>query len=270
VRIAILLVSAAAVYAQDPREIVRRTVELDQVNWMRMKDYTWTAQEVDRHLDSNGKVQSTESQRWETTILYGEPFRRMLARNGKALSPDEQRKEQQRFDKETAKYEHESEDDRARRIAKYDKDRQKDREFLREIPDAYDFRMVREDQVDGHAVWVIAATPKPGYAAKTSDGKALTKIKGELWIDKLEFQWVRIEAQTIDTISFGWILARLNPGATLLFEQTRVNNDLWLPKRQVTRGAGRVALLKKIALEQEITWSNYHKFSADSKVVSEQ
>jgi hypothetical protein len=260
----------AAVFAQDPREIVRKSVELDQANWLRMKDYTWIAQETDRHLDSNGKVQSEESQRWETTILYGEPFRRMLARNGKALSADEQRKEQRRLDKETAKFERETPDERTRRLAKIEKDRLKDREFLREIPDVYNFRLVREDQVDGHAVWVIAATPKAGYNPRSSDAKSLTKIKGELWVDKAEYQWVRLEAQTIDTISFGWILARLNPGAKLLFEQTRVNNDLWLPKRELVRGAGRVALLRKIALEQEVTWSNYHKFQADSKVVDVQ
>jgi hypothetical protein len=267
VRLFTFFLPLVAVFAQDAREIVRKSVELDQANWLRMKDYTWIAQETDRHLDSNGKLQSEESQRWETTILYGEPFRRMLARNGKTLSADEQRKEQRRLDKETAKFEQETADERARRLAKIEKDRLKDREFLREIPDAYNFRIVRDDQVDGHAVWVIAATPKAGYTPRSSDAKALTKIKGELWVDKAEYQWVRLEAETIDTISFGWILARLNPGAKLLFEQTRVNNDLWLPKRELVRGAGRVALLRKVALEQEVTWSNYHKFQADSKVV---
>jgi hypothetical protein len=235
-----------------------------------MKDYTWTAQETGRHLDSSGRVQSVESQRWETTILYGEPFRRMLARNGKPLSAEEGRKEQRRLDKETAKFERETTEERTRRLAKIEKDRLKEREFLREIPDVYNFRIVRDDLVDGHAVWVIAATPKAGYTPRSSDAKPLTKIKGELWVDKAEYQWVRLEAETIDTISFGWILARLNPGSKLLFEQMRVNNDAWLPKRKVVRGSGRVALLKKIALEQEVTWSDYRKFQADSKVVTVQ
>jgi hypothetical protein len=266
--IGLFLLSGAALRAQDPREIVRKSVELDQANWLRMKDYTWTAQETDRHLDSSGKVQSAESQRWETTILYGEPFRHMLARNGKPLSAEEQRKERRRLDKETAKFERETPEERTRRLAKIDKDRLKDREFLREIPDLYNFRIVRDGQVDGHAVWVIAATPKTGYTPKSSDAKPLTKIKGELWVDKAEYQWVRLEAETIDTISFGWILARLNPGSKLLFEQMRVNNDVWLPKREVVGGSGRVALLKKIALEQEVTWSDYRKFQVDSKVVA--
>src|SRR5260370_21845094 len=145
---------AAAALAQDPRDIVRRSAELDQANWLRMKDYTWTAQETDRHLDSNGKVESVESKRWETTILYGEPFRRVLARNGKPLAADEQRKEQLKLDKETAKFEQETPDERTRRLAKLERDREREREFLREIPDVYNFRIVRDDQMDGHHVLV--------------------------------------------------------------------------------------------------------------------
>ena len=47
--------SAAALCAQDAREIVRKSVELDQANWLRMKDYTWVARNTERHLDSQGQ-----------------------------------------------------------------------------------------------------------------------------------------------------------------------------------------------------------------------
>jgi hypothetical protein len=45
----------------------------------------------------------------------------------------------------------------------YEARRRKEREFLREIPDAYDLRIEGEAQVDGHGAWVIAgARLKPG------------------------------------------------------------------------------------------------------------
>ena len=53
----------------------------------------------------------------------------------------------------------------------------------------------------------------------------------------------------------------------LVFEQTRVADDLWLPKRMYMKGAGRLGLIKRIAMEQEITWSNYRRFQVDSKIV---
>jgi hypothetical protein len=261
--------SGLALYAQDAREIVRKSVELDQSNWRRMKDYTWMARETERHLDSSGRTKSVDTQAWETIVLYGEPHRRIIERDGHPLTPAEQQKQQQKLDRAVSKLENETPEQRQRRLANREKQREKDREFLREIPDMYDLRLEGDAKVDGYEVWVISATPKIGYRPKSRDAGPLMKIKGKVWIDKTEYQWVRLEAETTDTISFGLFLARLSAGAKLVFEQTRVNDEVWLPKREFASGSGRLGLVKKITLEQELTWSNYRKFRVESKVVAE-
>jgi hypothetical protein len=88
-----------------------------------------------------------------------------------------------------------------------------------------------------------------------------------MWIEKASYQWVRVEAETIQTISFGVFLARLSPGAKLVLEQGRVSNDLWLPKREYMIGKGRIALVKRIAEDDEITWTDYKKFQVESRIV---
>jgi hypothetical protein len=250
---AMAVISAAPLCAQDAREIVRKSVELDQVNWLRMKDYTWIAHETECNLDSKGAVKSEKKETWETLILYGRPHRRML-----------------KLDKLAVKLENETPEQRQRRVTEYEKRREKDRDFLREVTDLYDFHLEGEQQVDGHAAWVISATPKPGYQPKRGDAKPLLKIRGKIWIDKAEYQWVRLEAETTDTISYGLFIARLNPGAKLVFEQTRVNDEIWLPKRESVSGSGRLGLLRKISMQQELVWSNYRKFQVESKVVATQ
>ena len=277
-RLAILLSLTGVLWAQArkqdvgevAREIIRKSIELDQSNWARMKDYTWIARETERSLDSRGQVKSEKTDEWETVVLFGEPHRRMLQRDGKPLSAGEQRKEQEKLDKAVAKLERESPDQRGHRIAEYEKEREKDREFLREVPDLFDFKLLGDQKIDGHDVWVISATPKPGAQPKHNDAKPLLKVRAKIWIDKAEYQWVRLEGETTATISFGLFIARLNPGAKLMFEQTRVNDEVWLPKREVISGAGRVGLVKKLAGEQEVTWNNYRKFQVDSKVVAVQ
>ena len=264
------MISIANLCAQDAREIVRKSVELDQVNWLRMKDYTWIAHQTARNLDSKGAVKSENTESWETLVLSGEPHRRMLDRDGEPLPPDEQRKEQAKLDKLAAKLERETPEQRQRRVIEYEKRREKDREFLREITDLYDFHLDGEQEVDGHAAWVISAAPKPGYQPKNHDAKPLLKIRGKIWVDKSEYQWVRLEAETTGTISYGLFIARLNPGAKLVFEQTRINDEIWLPKREFVSGSGRLGLLKRIALQQELVWSNYRKFQVESKVVATQ
>jgi len=268
--LAVAAISVSSVCAQDAHEIVRKSVELDQANWLRMKDYTWMAHETERNLDSKGAVKSEKRETWETLVLYGQPHRRLLERDGQPLPPDDQRKEQAKLDKVAAKLEHETPEQRQHRVTEYEKRREKDRDFLREVTDLYDFDMEGDQQVDGHAAWVISATPKPGYQPKHGDAKPLLKIRGKIWIDKAEYQWVRLEAETTDTISYGLFIARLNPGAKLVFEQTRVNDEIWLPKRESVSGSGRLGLLKKISMQQELVWSDYRKFQVESKVVATQ
>jgi hypothetical protein len=268
--LAILLAAAGSLLAQDAREIIRKSVELDQANWQRMKDYTWIARETERNLDSSGQVKSQKTDSWETVVVYGEPHRRMLMRDDKPLSADDQRKEQEKLDKAVAKREQETPEQRQRRQAEYEKQREKDREFLREVPDLFDFKLLGDQKIDGHDVWVILATPRPGAQPSRGDAKALLKVQAKVWIDKAEFQWVRLEAETTATISFGLFIARLDPGAKLEFEQTRVNDEVWLPKREVVRGAARLGLVKKFSVEQEVTWNSYRKFQVDSKVIATQ
>lgn len=255
-------------FCQDAGEIVRRSVELDQANWRRMADYTWVGRSRERHFDSHNRVTSDRREAWETIVLDGRPLRRTLERDGQPLPPEEQQKQQQKLDKSTAKLENETPEQKQRRAADYEKERRREREFLLEIPDAYDLRLEGSDKVDGHDVWVVSGAPKPGYRAKSRDGAALLKIRGKMWIEKAGYQWVRLEAETTETISFGWFLARLNPGARLVLEETRINDEVWLPKREYLSGSGRIGLVKRVAEDQEVTWNDYKKFRVDSKVIT--
>jgi hypothetical protein len=73
---------------------------------------------------------------------------------------------------------------------------------------------------------------------------------------------------TLDTISWGGILARLAKGDRLTFEKTRVNDEVWLPKALRISGSARVMLVKGYRGDIEISYSNYKKFSTESRVVS--
>lgn len=232
------------------------------------RDYTWTAERIERRRDDGGKVTSEKRDRWETIILYGEPYRKYNERNGKALTPDELQKQQQKLDQQVAKLRDETPDQKQRRLADSEKAREKGRAFLLEIPDLYQLKLGREDRIDGRPVWVISATPKPGSKPKTRDAKDLLKIKGRLWIDQADYQWVRIEAESIEPLTWGWFLGRVNPGAKLVFEETRINDELWLPKRQIVSGTARI-IGKRISGDEEIIWSNYKKFSVESNIVGQ-
>jgi hypothetical protein len=258
----------AAAWAQDPRELVRRSIAQDQLDWVRMKDYTWQAHSVEKRLDSHGKVVSTKRESWETLMLDGQPFRRTLERDGKPLSPEDQRSEQKKLDRETRLLSSETAAEKQRRMEEAERRRRREFAFLSEIPELFDLRLEADATSEGRSVWVVSGAPRPGAKAKSGDARMLLKLRGRMWIDKATYQWARVEAETTDTISWGLFLARLNPGARMVFEQTEVNSELWFPKRLVLTGGGRVGLIKRLAQDEEVEWTNYRKFSVDSKIVT--
>ncbi len=258
-----LLIVLLSALSQDALEIVKKSIDRDITNFDHLKNYTYRQREEDRAYDGKGKVKHQESETSEILILGGRPYEKLIAKNDKPLSEKDARKEQEKLDKELAKRQNMSEKDKA----KLDKERRESREFLREVPDAYTFKLVGEDTVSGQPTWVIDAEPRADFKPKLSRAKLLTKVRGRIWIDKREYQWVKAEAETLDVMSFGLALLRVAPGTTIRFEQTRVNDEVWLPGSMHLKGSARVGYLLKMRAEIDLNYSDYQKFQSDSRIV---
>lgn len=257
----------AAESTPNVREIVLRSVSRDWRDLEARRNYTFVRHTQEKQYDGP-KVTSAERKTFEVAILYGQPYSRLIAKDGKPLSQDDERKETGKMDREMAKRARESERDRAKREEEDKKDLEEERQVRREVADAFNFNLLRDEIISGFPAWVIQAEPKPGYRPKTARAKILPKVRGTLWITKADYRWVKVDAEVIDTFSYGLMLFRLYPGTHLMFEQTRVNDDVWLPRKAHIRGFARVAMVKKYDLEIETHWENYRRFSTDSRIVA--
>jgi len=264
----ILLFCSALAGAQDARAIVLRSLDLDSRNEKLARNYTFVQRNVAREFSSGGKPKKVRIETYDVTLLEGSPYGRLIARDDKPLPPAEEQKQQQKLRQSVEERRRETPEQRANRIAKWEKGRRESREPLLEIPDAFDLRIAGEELADGRPAWVIEAAPRPGYRGKTRISRLFPKFKGRLWIDKQDSVWVRTEAETLDTISFGLFLARLQKGMRLRFEQTHVNGEVWLPKRFDLSLSVRVALVKAARVNLEVAYSGYRKFQAESRVVA--
>lgn len=264
----LLLAASTLAAAVDPLEIVRKSVSHDQGNWDRGKDYTYISRSVSRERDSAGKVTKTEQETRELFLLYGEPYRRLIEKDGKPLPEAEARKEQKKIDDLAERRRKETPEQRENRLAKWRRARASEREMTAEIPEAFHFTLVGEQTIENRKAWVIDATPRADYQAKNWRAGMLKKFKGRMWIDQTEFQWVRLEGEVIDTVSFGLVLARLAKGSKIFFEQTRVNDEVWMPREIRIDFDARLALFKRFLGDQTVTFSDFRKFQAESRIVS--
>ena len=251
----------------DPKEIVRRSVEVDHHNFERAQKYTCPQREVIKHLDKHGSVKSTEIKTYDINFYFGEFYSRLVQTDDKPLTEKEQKKEDEKLEKFLAKRRKESEEDREKRREKQEKERQEGRAFVRDVVNAYDFRLVGDDQVSGEDTWVIEATPRKDFKPTQPHADMLKKIKGRIWIEKNDYNWVKVEAEAIDTISFRLFLFRIHPGSRFLLETTHVNNELWALKRLYINGSARIALLNNEIAEQEDVFSNYKKFKTSITIL---
>lgn len=249
------------------RDLLRRAANADLKNDKMQRNYTYTEREETRKLDGKGKVKSTESKTYDVMELYGSHVRRLVARDDQALSGDAARKEEERIQKVTARRANEDEKERQKRQEGADKQRDEDRQFVREVADAYNFRLTGVESPDGRDTYVIDAVPRPGYQPHLKDARMLPKFRFRAWIDKSDAEWKKLDIQCIDTVSFGLVLARLHKGSRIVIEQTRVNDEVWLPQHMAVRVDARVALLKEFNIALDTTYRDYKKFRADSKVV---
>jgi hypothetical protein len=249
------------------RELIRQTAEKDMENDKRQRDYTYIQREEQHKLDGKGQVKSTETKTSEIMEIYGEQVERLISKDDKPLSDKEAKKEEEKIQKVIDKRKNESESERKKREEKEEKDREESRQFVREVADAYNFKLVGIDALAGRDTYVIDGEPRPGYEPHLKDAKMLPKFRFRAWIDKDESQWKKLDIQCIDTVSFGLFLARIHKGSRIVIEQTRVNDEVWLPQHINVKVDARLALLKDFNVEDDITYRDYKKFRTDTKIV---
>jgi hypothetical protein len=249
------------------RAFIRKVAENDLENDKKQRDYTYVEREEEHHLDGTGKLKSTESHTREVVMIYDKQVERLIAKNDKPLSSQDAAKEEQRIQKIMDKRAHESEEERTKRLANEEKDREEGRKFETEIADAYNFRLAGREELNGRDTYVVDADPRPGYQPHLKDARYLPKFRFRVWIDKAETQVVKLRAECIDTVSWGLFLARLHKGSTFVYETTRVNDEVWLPKHLAVKLDARVALLKNFNMDVDITYRDYKKFRTDTKIV---
>ncbi len=72
----------------------------------------------------------------------------------------------------------------------------------------------------------------------------------------------------IHSVSWGLFLVRLDPGARIRFDETRVNDEVWLPRHISVAASARLGIFKKLRVQEDTTYKNFRKFQTDSRMVA--
>lgn len=256
---------AVALTQDQIRELIRHVAENDIANNQKARNYTYIERAVQRKLNGDESVKSTEVKTYEVMQLYGEQVRRLIEKDDKPLSEKEAGKEEEKIQKLIKKRSNESEGDRKKRLDKEAKEQEEAHRWVTEICDAYNFRVSGTEKLQGRELTIIDGDPKPDYQPKLKDAKYLVKFRLRGWIDRQAEQWVKMDAEAIDDLSWGAFLVKINKGTRFEILQTLVNDEVWLPQNFSLKVSGR-ALFKGLNLEFETVFRDYKKFRTDVKI----
>jgi hypothetical protein len=237
-------------------EIVHRSVEANQRDWKQLPDYDYYV----REYDEDGGTKTYLSQ-----MLVGTRYNQLVAINEKPLAAADAAAERGRLESELKRRQHESPEERKQRIAKYQKEQDRNEFFLKQLGDAFDFNLSGRDTVVGHEVYVLTAKPRRGYRPPTAQAKALTGMEGTLWVDSKDFHWVKVQAKVVHPVSIEGFLARVERGTRFELDQAPVAEGLWLPSRFVMVSRAKVLFFFSHNDRDDEAYFDYHRATTSAK-----
>jgi hypothetical protein len=189
--------------------------KLDQTR----ENYTYREIVVTHELDKNGGVKKTESEESEIFFVNSHEIDRRVKKNGKDLSPDEQKKEQERVMKDV---------DKAQKTPP-GKTMDKNDVSVSQLLAIMKASNPRREMLDGRSTLAFDFVGDPHAQTHGMAEDASKKLAGTLWVDEQDREVRRMIARFDDNFHLGFGLFSVGKGSNFTFDQKLVNNELWLP-----------------------------------------
>jgi hypothetical protein len=234
------------------REVEAHQKQLDKIR----ENYTFRAVQTTRQLDSSGNTKKVETEEHEVFFVNGHRVEKLVRKDGKDLTPDQARKEQDRVNKEVVKISQPG----------YRDNTEKDDITVARLLQIVSFSNPRRVSLNGRDT--IAFDFAGDEHAKTHgrDEDALKKVRGTVWVDEADREVSRMSA-TLDEnyhVGFG-LLASVAKGSNLVFDQALIRNEAWLPTAIRLHLQARALLVAGIRADVDIRFDQYKKFQTDAE-----
>jgi hypothetical protein len=229
--------------ARDPRPLPdpRPFFEAVRANLARSQDeqnqFAYKERRTDLDLNPFGHIGTGETRVIAVTPVEGGKavMRRVIERDGKPVT------DSQPFRREVRMTE-------------------RGRSVVEDVAATLDVKIDHRAMLDGRYAIVLTFKAKRDANPRTREGRLARGFAGEIWIDELAKEVVKVDATAMDDLSFGYgMLARLNEGATVSVRRQPIDGDLWMPVSVRFDGEGRALLFRKLTVNFALDWFDYRR-----------
>ncbi len=207
-------------------EILKKAIERarrDQDQKIEGK-YAYTQHSTIEELDSKENVRKREERVLQILPIDGEPYARLVQKDGKPLSEKDAKLEQERERRFRRRL---AERKRKKEHGKKDDD---EVDFDEELVSKYRFILAGREPVNRRAAYVLSFEPRSAdLPVKRKIDRLLNKVAGRLWIDEQDYAISRVDLHLAENVlAWGGLLASVRK-FLLQVEQSKVDEAAWLP-----------------------------------------
>ena len=230
------------------------------------ENYTFSDSQVVQEIDGKGQVSKTESREVEIFFVHGRQIGRLVKKDGKPLTDEEQKKETERVTKAVEKAENPEPEEH----------KNNQNVSLLHMLEIMDVRNPRRESFRGRQTIVFDVVGRKDAKTHDLSEDLSKKLQGTIWVDEADRQVARLEAVFNDNFHVGGgLVVNVQKGSRFSFDQAPVNGEIWLPSGGEVTIEMRLLLVKGIRQHILIRDYDYKRFHVetqqgkDTKVVPE-
>jgi hypothetical protein len=209
--------------------------------------------------DSKGNVKKNETEVKDLFFVNGIAIFRTLQKNGKDLSADETKKQDERVMKETLKYNNQE-------TAKKETDKQNQQ--LTDFMEAMMLANGRRESVNGRSVLFYEILPNPHFEAKNLNQRLAQVMRGKISIDEQAGEMIDIDVTTVADLKIGGgLLADVHKGMRVHAHNHAEPDGVWLTDLVEGNGDARAALFLHPFIHFKETTDSCHLYTATAAQV---
>lgn len=237
-----LMLSSTVLFAQDARELVQKAVKIELAK--DQADHSlWLYFEVDKKPAHSVK-------QWVAMTGSGS-LKRVMAVDGRQLSPAEQQSRLNRFSSPSAL---------ARQRKSDAHDDKQATEMLELLPKAFIWTKVGERGDDT----ILHFKPDPNFDPPDFESKVFAAMEGEMAVDNKQLRIATIKGRLVQDVKiFGGILGQLNAGGTFDVERRETGNGVWQITETHVHIQGHALIFKTISEQEDDVKSDFKELPPD-------
>ena len=219
------------------------------------KSYLCTMTRVADEFSADGS-KKTHTDEYQVFYVANTEVLQHVSRDGKPLSADDARKEQERVDKQVAK------------LKGADNKPRKDEFRLSSALRNESFSNARREVLNGRDTLAFDYRGDPNAKAENLGEEIMRHLAGTLWVDEQDEAIVRFSGRLDENFRVGGgLLVNIRKGSWLELSQSRVNGEIWFPAEFRAHIDGRFLLLKGINGDFRDTFTDYRKMKTSVTIL---